>query len=106
MRNRLLPLAAAEMTADDIQAVTRVLGDGKLGSGDKVREFEAAVAKYVGARYAVAVSSGAAGLRSISPATRAHWTNCMSWPGKTTCALSKTRPTPWAVIIEIKGSVP
>ncbi len=62
MRNRLLPLAAAEMTADDIQAVTRVLGDGKLGSGDKVREFEAAVAEYVGARYAAAVSSGAAGL--------------------------------------------
>ncbi|MFA7467409.1 MAG: DegT/DnrJ/EryC1/StrS aminotransferase family protein [Desulfotomaculaceae bacterium] len=62
VRSRMLPLAAAEMTADDIQAVTRVLSDGVLGSGDKVREFETAVAEYVGAKYAVAVSSGAAGL--------------------------------------------
>jgi len=62
VRSRMLPLAAAEMTIADIQAVTRVLSDGELGSGDKVTEFETAVAEYVGAKYAVAVSSGAAGL--------------------------------------------
>lgn len=62
VRNRPLPLAAAEITAEDIQAVTEVMQGGKLGSGAKVREFEDEVAEYVGARYAVAVSSGAAGL--------------------------------------------
>lgn len=62
VRKRTLPLAAAKMTANDIQTVTGVLKDSVMGSGAKVREFESAVAEYVGARYAVAVSSGAAGL--------------------------------------------
>lgn len=62
VRDRMLPLAVAQMTADDVRAVSGVLQRGMLGSGTMVREFEERVAEYVGARYAVAVSSGAAGL--------------------------------------------
>jgi UDP-4-amino-4,6-dideoxy-N-acetyl-beta-L-altrosamine transaminase len=47
---------------DDIAAVTEQLRSGWLTQGPKVAEFENAVAGYVGARYAVAVSNGTAAL--------------------------------------------
>ena len=47
---------------EDIQAVVDCLRSSALTQGPKVAEFEHAVASYVGARYAVAVSSGTAGL--------------------------------------------
>jgi UDP-4-amino-4,6-dideoxy-N-acetyl-beta-L-altrosamine transaminase len=47
---------------DDIAAVTDVLRHGPLTQGPKVAEFEAAVASYVGAKYAVAVANGTAAL--------------------------------------------
>jgi len=46
----------------DINAVVEVLRGGALTQGPKIAEFEAAIASYVGVRYAVAVSSGTAGL--------------------------------------------
>lgn len=62
VRDKLLPLAQATIGEQDVLAVTEVLRRGQLGSGQLVRRFEEAVAAYVGTRYAVAVSSGAAGL--------------------------------------------
>jgi perosamine synthetase len=47
---------------NDIQAVTDVLRSRFLTQGPKVAEFERAVAYYVGAEYAVAVSHGTAAL--------------------------------------------
>jgi perosamine synthetase len=47
---------------DDIASVVDVLRNGALTQGLKVEEFEAKVAQYVGAKYAVAVSSGTAAL--------------------------------------------
>ena len=47
---------------EDIQAVVACLRSNALTQGPIVAEFEQAVAKYVGARFAVAVSSGTAGL--------------------------------------------
>jgi len=47
---------------DDIQAVAEVLRHGALTQGPVIEAFEKAVADYVGAKYAVAVSSGTAGL--------------------------------------------
>ncbi len=47
---------------DDIAAVTNVLRHGALTQGPKIAEFEEAIASYVGAKYAVAVSSGTAAL--------------------------------------------
>ena len=46
----------------DIQAVVDCLRSGALTQGPKVAEFEQAMLAYVGARYAVAVSSGTAAL--------------------------------------------
>jgi perosamine synthetase len=47
---------------DDVQAVVNCLRSSALTQGPLVSQFEQAVAAYVGARYAVAVSSGTAGL--------------------------------------------
>jgi len=47
---------------EDIQAVVDCLRSGSLTQGPKISEFEEAIANYVGAEYAVAVSSGTAAL--------------------------------------------
>jgi len=47
---------------DDIEAVTDVLRGGNLTQGEVIEQFENAIAKYVDAKYAVAVSSGTAAL--------------------------------------------
>ena len=47
---------------DDIQAVVECLRSSALTQGPMVTKFEQTVANYVGARFAVAVSSGTAGL--------------------------------------------
>ena len=57
-----IPYGKHFVDEDDIQAVVDVLRNGALTQGPKVEEFEQAVAKYVGAKYAVAVSSGTAAL--------------------------------------------
>lgn len=57
-----IPLSSPDVSEADIEAVVGVLRSPHLSLGPKVEEFEAAVAAYVGARQAVAVSSGTAGL--------------------------------------------
>ena len=47
---------------DDIDAVVEVLRSDFLTQGPAIERFEAALAERVGARFAVAVSSGTAGL--------------------------------------------
>ncbi len=46
----------------DIQEVIKVLKSNWITQGPKVKDFESALCKYTGAKYAVAVSSGTAGL--------------------------------------------
>jgi perosamine synthetase len=58
----MIPYGRHALDEDDIQAVTEVLRRGYLTQGPKVEEFERSVASYVGAKYAVAVSSGTAAL--------------------------------------------
>lgn len=60
--NRKLPYSRHYLDEDDISAVVDVLRHGWLTQGPKVGEFEAAMAARVGAKYAVAVSSGTAAL--------------------------------------------
>ncbi|MGH9738011.1 MAG: DegT/DnrJ/EryC1/StrS family aminotransferase [Candidatus Acidiferrales bacterium] len=57
-----IPLAAPEITEDDIEAVAKVLRTSRLSLGPKLEEFERHVATYIGARDAVAVSSGTTAL--------------------------------------------
>jgi len=58
----MIPYGRHSIDDDDIQAVVAVLKSGALTQGPAVDAFERAVADYVGARYAVAVSNCTAGL--------------------------------------------
>jgi perosamine synthetase len=58
----VIPYGKHHIDEDDIQAVANCLRSGALTQGPKIAEFEQAVAAYVGARFAVAVSSGTAAL--------------------------------------------
>ena len=58
----MIPYGRHFIDEDDIQAVVDVLRNGALTQGPMIEAFEGAIAAYVGARYAVAVSSATAGL--------------------------------------------
>ncbi len=57
-----LPYGKHYIDEEDIESVVDVLRNRNLTQGELVNEFEEAVAKYVGAQYAVAVSSWTSGL--------------------------------------------
>lgn len=57
-----IPYGRQWIEDDDIQAVVETLRSDYLTTGPKVAEFEKALAEYVGAKYAVAVSNGTAAL--------------------------------------------
>jgi UDP-4-amino-4,6-dideoxy-N-acetyl-beta-L-altrosamine transaminase len=58
----MIPYARPDLDAGDIQAVVEVLQTEWLTQGPAQERFESAVATYCGARYAITVSSGTAGL--------------------------------------------
>ncbi len=58
----MIPYGRHHIDEDDIEAVSEVLRSGVLTQGPAVEAFERAIAEYVGVKYAVAVSSGTAGL--------------------------------------------
>lgn len=62
VRETMLPYARQWIEQDDIEAVTRVLKSDWLTTGPTLAEFERQFAARVGARYAVAFSSGTAAL--------------------------------------------
>jgi perosamine synthetase len=64
VRSRMLPYGHQSIEEDDIGAVADILRSDWLTTGPKVAEFERAFAKTVGAREAVAVSSGTAALHA------------------------------------------
>ncbi|MBL1217233.1 MAG: DegT/DnrJ/EryC1/StrS family aminotransferase [Planctomycetes bacterium] len=57
-----IPLSYPDITQAEIEAVVKVLKSGRLSIGPVQEQFEEEVADAVGARHAVAVSSGTAGL--------------------------------------------
>ena len=57
-----IPLSAPDISEADIEAVVNVLRTPRLSLGPKMEKFEEAVANYTGVPYAVALSSGTAGL--------------------------------------------
>ena len=64
MKERIA-MASADLDESDVEAVLAVLRSGRLALGPKIKEFERAVADYVGTRHAIAVSSGTAALHLI-----------------------------------------
>jgi perosamine synthetase len=95
VRQTLLPYGHQSIEEEDIQAVVEVLRSDWLTTGPKVREFEDALAARVGAKYAVAFSSGTAALHGAafaaglkpgdeaitSPMTFAATANCVLYQG-------------------------
>ncbi len=95
VRAQLLPYTRHAVTEDDISAVAAVLRSEWITTGPKVDEFEAAMASYVGASFAVAFSSGTAALHAAifaadllpgqeaitSPLTFAATANCVLYQG-------------------------
>ena len=57
-----IPYGRQWISEDDIEKVIEVLKSDYLTTGPVVQDFERAFAKYVGARYAVAVANGTAAL--------------------------------------------
>lgn len=96
-RVAMIPYGKQSIDNDDIQAVIDVLRSDWLTTGPKVAEFEQAVSEYVGAKYAVAVSSGTAALHSamyalgigpgdeviVPPMTFVATANCVVYQGGT-----------------------
>ncbi len=62
---RPIAMSGADIDASDVEAVVEVLRSGRLALGPRSVAFEKAVADYVGASHAVAVSSGTAALHTI-----------------------------------------
>ena len=58
----MIPYGRQTIDEEDIEAVIEVLRSDWLTTGPKVAEFEEVLARYVGAKFAVAVSSGTAAL--------------------------------------------
>ena len=58
----MIPYGKHHIDEEDIQAVVNVLRSGILTQGPIIEQFEREIARYVGARYAIAVSSGTAAL--------------------------------------------
>lgn len=92
-----IPYGRQTIEEDDIKAVEEVLRSDYLTTGPRVKEFEQRTADYVGAKYAVAVSSGtaalhiaclAAGIKEgdeviTTPITFAASSNCVLYCGGT-----------------------
>lgn len=64
----MIPYGRQSIDEDDIQAVVGVLRGDWLTQGPAVEEFEKKVAEYVGAKYAIAFSSGTAALHGATAA--------------------------------------
>lgn len=92
-----IPYGRQSVDEEDIQAVVDILRSDYLTTGPTVTKFEQAVAEYVGAKYAVAVSNGTAALHIAclaagigpgdevitSPITFAASANCVLYCGGT-----------------------
>lgn len=64
MKNNFIPYSRQWINNNDIKEIIKVLKTDWITQGPKIKEFEKAVARYCGAKYGVAVSSGTAALHA------------------------------------------
>jgi perosamine synthetase len=60
-----IPLSDPDMTQAELDAVCEVLSSSQLGFGETVEAFEEAFARYIGRKYAIAVSNATLGLMLV-----------------------------------------
>jgi UDP-4-amino-4,6-dideoxy-N-acetyl-beta-L-altrosamine transaminase len=89
---KIIPYGRQWVEEEDIRAVVKVLQSEHLTQGPVIERFESAVAKYCGAKYAVAVSSGTAALHIACLAARLGkgdilWTSPNTFVASANCAL-------------------
>src|SRR5690625_89204 len=94
-RNSYLPYSKQWIDEDDLNAVIEILQSDFITTGPAIAHFEQAVARYVGAKYAVAFSNGTAALHAAcfaaninksdevitTPMTFAASSNCILYCG-------------------------
>ena len=94
---RPIPYGRQHITEEDIEAVNRTMQSDFLTQGPAIKEFEEGFAKYLGVKYAVAVSNGTAALHLsamalgvdnntrvlTTPITFAASANCIRYCGGT-----------------------
>lgn len=88
----IIPYGRQDITPKDIAAVVQVLQSDWLTQGPKIPEFEAALASYCGARYAVVVSSATAALHLACLAAGLKggdrlWTSPITFVASANCGL-------------------
>src|SRR5229473_911022 len=96
VRDKLLPYGRQSISEEDIQAVADVLRSDWLTTGPKVAEFEEALAAWVGAKHAVAFSSGTAALHGAAFAVDLKpGDEAITTPG---IRLISIRFSPWLIV--------
>ncbi|MHB1292269.1 MAG: aminotransferase class I/II-fold pyridoxal phosphate-dependent enzyme, partial [Sulfuricella sp.] len=88
----MIPYGRQDISEEDIQSVVEVLRSDWLTQGPTVERFEQEVARYCGAKYAVAVSSATAGLHMACLAAGlkpgdALWTSPNTFVASANCGL-------------------
>lgn len=97
MSEEFIPYGKQWIDDEDIRAVVDVLNSDFLTTGPKIKEFEEKFAKYIGCKYAVAISNGTAALHAAcyaanikagdevitTPITFAASANCVRYLGGT-----------------------
>lgn len=95
LTTKIIPYGRQLIDQQDIDSVIETLQSDWLTTGPKVKEFEEAIASYVGAKYAVAVCNGTAALHCamfasgigkgdeviVTPMTFAASSNCILYVG-------------------------
>jgi UDP-4-amino-4,6-dideoxy-N-acetyl-beta-L-altrosamine transaminase len=89
---KIIPYGRQWIEEKDIRAVVNILKSDYLTQGPVIEQFESAVAKYCGAKYAVAVSSGTAALHIACLAAELGigdilWTSPNTFVASANCAL-------------------
>ncbi len=88
----MIPYAKQSISEQDIEAVNEVLRSDFITQGPVISQFEEAVAKYCGAKFAIAVSHGTAALHLACLALEVRvgdivWTSPNSFVASANCAI-------------------
>ena len=60
----MIPIARPSIGAEEKKAVLEVLDSGMIAQGSKTKELEDSFSKYIGAKHAIAVTSGTSALHT------------------------------------------